>query len=1131
MSWGESSSNLRRQRRSAASSIEKLEDRCLLATVDMQIVPLGLDGTPISEVGAGQDFYLQGTVQDIRPNGIRGVFAAYADLEFNAEWVAPVKLPDGPAGHDIQFGIDYQNGTSVAVDPTGMLDEIGAFQSSLQPLGPDARELFRVKFQADAIDLNDDVFRHVSEDSEIVELDVLHNDRAHPQRVTFALNPADVLPAHEVLHFQPTDPVPAEEINFGSATLDIVNDGITIVEVTSPNQGGTVEISADGSHLRYRPAPDFWGQESFVYRVNNGETANVMVLVKPINDAPVAVADLYELEHGQPSEIPAEQGTLANDQDVDRDDLTATLVAGPENGEVTLRSDGSFLYRPTDGFRGVDRFRYTASDGSETSNEAEVVLRVSPPEVQFVLQATDLQGNPLSEVPAGSEFDVHVTVQDIRDSGPRGIYAAYLDLDFDGDFITPVTDDNGQPMIEALGGYTNGLVVESNPGQLAHVGGFQRYNTPQGSDPRSVLKARFQASALKLVDDQFDDLTEDGGVFTLDVLANDRVAKDAMNVSGNPTDISPRFDVLPNLPAEPVPASKQLFDHAEFKIVSPPDMRIENVTQSLRGGTVAISEDGRFVTYEPPLDYHGPDSFGYTTTGGSFAEVEVQVSAVPDPPRPQPDVYYVREMSTLEILAENGVLANDADPEGDPITAELVDNPRFGSITFRPDGSFTYRAQENAEASDRFLYRASDGDQFSEPVEVTILVSPPPVQITLEPKNESGDVIDTITAGDTFWVTSSVADERPDAVIKGIYAAYFDLEYDSTEVQVNDASSDIRFGGAFQAGKSFEVLPGTIDELGAFHAGLDPLGPGQFELASVRFQQTGPRGFDDEFQVSAQSKNRFDLLANERRETWEIEFGGNPSDISPLHDVLPFTPPVPFRDDDIGFVGASVAVRNAASMELISAVSASGAAVTLDPDGQSIMYTPAAGFEGSDRVDYVFRDAAGRESTGQATVHVAESWQNQFNHYDVNSDTVVAPSDAIIVINELNAVGARKLDDPLVEPPFLDVSGDQFVSPVDVLMVINHLNDRANPEAEPLESVEIAGAPVPIAVGTSQPIEADPPDDRDPAIEPTTPSWVTGSPDGQTTETQNRTSWRDGDASRWFDDLAADITDAWSSDD
>ena len=80
------------------------------------------------------------------------------------------------------------------------------------------------------------------------------------------------------------------------------------------------------------------------------------------------------------------------------------------------------------------------------------------------------------------------------------------------------------------------------------------------------------------------------------------------------------------------------------------------------------------------------------------------------------------------------------------------------------------------------------------------------------------------------------------------------------------------------------------------------------------------------------------------------------------------------------------------------------------------------------------------------------SWQNAVLHEDVNADGLVAPLDALLLINELRrpriAASPGGLLPPItatVKPsPYLDVDGDGYLAPVDVLNVVNRLSRRSN---------------------------------------------------------------------------------------
>jgi hypothetical protein len=91
-------------------------------------------------------------------------------------------------------------------------------------------------------------------------------------------------------------------------------------------------------------------------------------------------------------------------------------------------------------------------------------------------------------------------------------------------------------------------------------------------------------------------------------------------------------------------------------------------------------------------------------------------------PEAADDAYSTRRNTTLSVAAP-GVLANDADPDGQPITARLVSGPaRAKSFVLREDGSFTYEPKPGFTGTDSFTYVAQDGEVSSEQATVTIEV-------------------------------------------------------------------------------------------------------------------------------------------------------------------------------------------------------------------------------------------------------------------------------------------------------------------------------------------------------------------------------------------------------------------------
>src|SRR5207245_911525 len=80
-------------------------------------------------------------------------------------------------------------------------------------------------------------------------------------------------------------------------------------------------------------------------------------------------------------------------------------------------------------------------------------------------------------------------------------------------------------------------------------------------------------------------------------------------------------------------------------------------------------------------------------------------------------------------VAAPGVLANDSDADGDPLTAVLVSGPANGTLTLNPNGSFTYTPKTGFSGTDSFTYKANDGKALSNVATVTVTVRSPNQQL------------------------------------------------------------------------------------------------------------------------------------------------------------------------------------------------------------------------------------------------------------------------------------------------------------------------------------------------------------------------------------------------------------------
>jgi hypothetical protein len=109
--------------------------------------------------------------------------------------------------------------------------------------------------------------------------------------------------------------------------------------------------------------------------------------------------------------------------------------------------------------------------------------------------------------------------------------------------------------------------------------------------------------------------------------------------------------------------------------------------------------------------YKGNDVFS-----SSASTTPHQVNEPPpptnSPPVAQPDTYGTPTGQTLTIAAP-GVLANDTDPDGNPLTAQVQTQPAQGGLVLmNSDGGFSY-FPGTATGQDTFTYSISDGTASS----------------------------------------------------------------------------------------------------------------------------------------------------------------------------------------------------------------------------------------------------------------------------------------------------------------------------------------------------------------------------------------------------------------------------------
>ncbi len=126
-------------------------------------------------------------------------------------------------------------------------------------------------------------------------------------------------------------------------------------------------------------------------------------------------------------------------------------------------------------------------------------------------------------------------------------------------------------------------------------------------------------------------------------------------------------------------------------------------------GTVSIN--GNTVNYTPNPGFLGDDSFQYTIKDNFGAQdsatVSIAVTGENDPPVAVDD-FAVTAKDTAVVI---NVLANDSDPNGDPLSIITIIQPenKMGTVVINGDGTVTYDPMPGWWGGDSFQYVVSDG--------------------------------------------------------------------------------------------------------------------------------------------------------------------------------------------------------------------------------------------------------------------------------------------------------------------------------------------------------------------------------------------------------------------------------------
>ena len=520
-------------------------------------------------------------------------------------------------------------------------------------------------------------------------------------------------------------------------------DPLTVIEATSPD--GDVVINDDGT-LEFTPAPDFNGETVITYTITdpdgNEDTAEVVVTVNPVNDAPVAVDDADET----PFETPVIIDVLGNDSDVDGDDLTVTEATSPD-GTVEINDDGTLTFTPADGFEGEATISYTLTDG-ELFDTAEVTVLVAdapegfspvavddfdetleetPVTIDVLGNDTDPDGDPLTVTEATSE-DGTVTIND------DGTLEFTPNPDFFGEAVIDYTITDGNGGIDDARVFVTVENVNDAPVAVDDVDATEE-DTPVtisvldndsdvDGDDLTVTEATSPDGTVEINDDgtiTFTPNPDFTGEATIDYTIEDEEGlEDAAQVTvtvGPVTDPPVATDDAAETD-EDTPVTIDVLGND----TDPDGDDLTVIEATSPDGTVTINDDGT-LEFTPNPDFNGEAVITYTITDGTgnedTAEVLVTVNPVNDGPLAEDDAAETPINTAVTIP----VLDNDSDPEGDPLEVVFASSPD-GEVVINDDGTLTFTPNDGFTGDAQINYTISDGE-LTDPAVVTVVVSDP----------------------------------------------------------------------------------------------------------------------------------------------------------------------------------------------------------------------------------------------------------------------------------------------------------------------------------------------------------------------------------------------------------------------
>ncbi len=548
--------------------------------------------------------------------------------------------------------------------------------------------------------------------------------------------------------------------------------------------GGTVSIAADGRSVTYTPPADFSSDtvmDRFTYTVADlpgigqlsevaADSGQVEITIRPVNDAPRPGNDIYSTLEDNQLSIPifGATGILANDApgpqaEID-DGQTVSFVshaATTTRGGTVTQVANDLVYTPPALFSGQDQFTYVVADDLGLTATGTVSINIGG------------INNPPNFI--GINGDINETSIIRTESKLNPEQATY-------DLTTWFEDPEGDAMTFSVVSSNSSVVPARVVGNLL-VLDFPSY-TPGSSTLTITATDTQNAQRITDIPVTVDDTADPPSVIgTLDPLSGTEdqpVVVDLRTVFTDP-DVQPLQYSVAQLGSlfNPTPA-----EIAQHPLVD----------------TITFSGDQMTITLKP--DQSGQADIKIAAKDDQFSVSDsftLTVNAVPDRPVAGADGYVVPVGATLQVLnPANGLLRNDFDADGDPISIDLatVTSPTRGTLDLQANGTFTYTSTSGGIGDqDSFSYRLTDGTgRFSDPVTVTLTLNRSRYQNPLVGLSNDVNADGNVSAIDALRVinflsrslTVSGASSVPVSEIGSPPPDYYDANGDG-RVSANDA--------------------------------------------------------------------------------------------------------------------------------------------------------------------------------------------------------------------------------------------------------------------------------------------------------------------------------------------------------